>query len=159
MGPDNRLYLVAHTGSGTGIAISELYVFRPDQDMEMDHIDFDQLTDALSGAIRVRYDSRTDRAGIYALNGTLLAEAGIGTIGLPPDEAFVPDAYYCGAYLYYTVLENGGILVSFDVRLRADGSIGDGALNDDPMLTAEVLLQFDENGSVSGLTVGNLSIE
>ena len=159
MGPDHRLYLIAHTGSGTGISISELYVFRPDQDMTMDHIDFGQLTDALSGAIRVRYDSRTERAGIYDLNGTLLAEAGIGAIGIKPDEAFVPDAYYCGAYLHYTVSENGSIQASFDVRLRADSSVGDGALNNDPMLTAEVRLQFDESGSVSGLTVENLSIE
>ena len=159
VGPDHRLYLIAHTGSGTGISISELYVFRPDQDMAMDHINFDQLTDALSGAIRVRYDSRTERAGIYDLNGTLLAEAGIGAIGIQPDEVFVPDSYYCGAYLHYTVSENGSIQASFDVRLRADSSVGDGALNNDPMLTAEVRLQFDESGSVSGLTVENLSIE
>ena len=152
MGPNHCLYLIAHTGSGTGIAISELYVFRPDQG-------FDQMTDALSGAIRVRYDSRTERAGIYDLHGTLLAEAGIGAIGIQPDEVFVPDSYYCGAYLDYAVSENGDILVSFDMRLLADGSVGDGALNDDPMLTAEVFLQFDESGSVSGLTVENLSVE
>ena len=125
----------------------------------MDHIGFGQLTDTLNRTIRVRYDSRTERAGVYDLHGSLLAEAGIGAIGIQPDGAFVLDSYYCGAVLHYTVSESGGIQVSFDVRLRADGSDGDGALNDDPMLTAEVFLQFDESGSVSGLTVENLSVE
>lgn len=159
MGPGSRLYLIVHAGSGTGVSVSDLYVFRPDQDMEMDRIGYGQLTDALSRAIRVRYDSRTDRAGVYDLHETLLAEAGIGAIGIQPDEAFVPDSYYCGAYLHYTVSESGGIRVSFDVRLRQDGSVGDGTLNDDPMLTAEVLLQLDENGKLSGFTLGDLSTE
>ena len=158
MGPDDRLYLIVHAGSGTGVSISELYVFRPDQDMEMGRIDYVQLTDALSRAIRVRYDSRTDRARVYDLHGTLLAEAGIGAIGIQPDEVFAPDSYYCGAYLHYMVSENGGIRGSFDVRLCADGSVGDGTLHDNPMLTAEVLLQFDESGSLSGFIVENISV-
>ena len=80
----------------------------------------------------IPYDRRTDRAGVYDLHGTLLAEAGTGAIGIQPDEAFVPDSYYCGAYLHYTASDNGSVQVSFDVRLCADGSAGDGTLKEIP---------------------------
>ena len=153
MGPDQLLYLIVYTGSGTGVSISELYVFQPNHDMEWYRIDPDDLTDALNQAIWVQYDRRTERASVYDSNGTLLRRAGICVIGALPDQPFTPDLYCCGAYQHYAVLEDGGITVSFYVSLIDDSGIGEGGLDGDHMLTAQVFLQFDGNGSVSGFTV------
>ncbi len=153
MGPDQLLYLIVHTRLGTGVSVSELYVFQPDHDMEWYRIDPDDLTDALNQAIRVQYDRRTERVSVYDSNGTLLRRAGISVIGALPDQVFTPDLYCCGAYQHYVVLEDGRITVRFYVSLIDDSNIGEGGLYGDHMLTAEVLLQFDGNGGVSGFTV------
>ena len=125
-GADGLLYLTAHTGTGTGIAYSELYVFRPDADMAMEHVPYGDVTGALSEAVRVWYNSETGRAAVYDRDGTLLLESAVSAMGALPDEPFAPDSYFCGAVLGYEVQEGGGFTAQFDVRLCGDAAMGEG---------------------------------
>lgn len=104
------LYMICETGTGTGVAIDELLVFRLDGGtVTCQAVDSGAVADAFAARLTAQLHPQSEESlfegewvTFGAEQGTLLS-GGLTALGLPTGADTTPASYFCGQFLGYTM--------------------------------------------------------
>ncbi len=102
----SRIYVSCHTGGGTGVTVSELYVFQVrGSQIEPYYLDINELADRLSSKLTMSYDGESKKVTVGSDGRPLITDS-LTTIGVTEGENVVPDSFYCGDQIWYSIDED-----------------------------------------------------
>lgn len=159
-GDGSEVYVSCHTGGGTGVSVSELYVFQIGGDqVEPYYLDINDLADRLGSEIAMSYDEKNNTAAVYAGGRQIMADSPAAFIGAADSGNIIPDSYYCGNQITYT-LGTGTVNVSWTPTLYTQEQPGaQGYLADLVSINADIRFTHDGDGTITGFDLGEVTAE
>ncbi len=155
----SKLYVSCHTGGGTGVSVSELYVFQVDNNqVEPYYVDINDLANSLSDKIAMAYDAESKRVTVSSAGKEIITDS-LFTIGGADGANTVPDSFYCGDQISY-IIDGDSIRVSWVPTLYTqEGSGAQCYLENLVSLEADISFIYDSHGDISGFDIGEVKAE
>ncbi|HBN83459.1 MAG TPA: hypothetical protein DDZ89_06400, partial [Clostridiales bacterium] len=154
----SKIYVNCHTGSGTGVAVSELYVFRVDNNqIEPYYIDINDLVNRLGEQISISYDSDYEKVTVSSDSKTILIDRLTSFIGANNNDNLSPSSFYCGDFIYF-IQEGDSLKVNWNPVLYAKEQPGAQCyLYNLDTLEAELFFIYDSHGNITGFDIGEVT--
>ncbi len=151
----SKIYVSCHTGSGTGVSVSELYVFQVSSNqMEPYYVDINDLADCLSSKIAMSYDAESKKVTVYSGGRQIMTDSLTSFIGTVDSENITPGCFYCGDQISY-ILDGDSVRVSWVPTLYAQEQTGvQSYLENMISLKADMNFAYDNNGNIKGFDLG-----
>lgn len=153
----SEIFVACHTGSGTGVSISDLHVFQVSGSQAVPyHLDIGSMVDSLNDKITMSYDAESKTVTVRA-DGVQIAADSLVSIGTPDGTDIMPDGFYFGNQIWYT-LSGNSVKVSFVPTLYSQAQPGVQCyLEHMPPFEADVGFTYDGNGAVTGFDMGEIT--
>ncbi|MCD7948096.1 MAG: copper amine oxidase N-terminal domain-containing protein [Oscillospiraceae bacterium] len=150
----DELYISVHLGSGTGTAISELYIFQMNDITAPHHLETSTLVHALNENISTAYDTARQQVTLY-WDGSKIAESDFSAFGATQEKSLAPERFYCGNQIDYS-FEDHTIKLIFQPTLYFDQTGVQGSI--DIYLESEVSPLYNHDGLITGFDLGKAVI-
>ncbi len=153
------IYISCHTGSGTGVSVSELYAFRvSDNQIRPYYVDINDLANRLADKITVTYDAESKKVIINS-NGRNIMTDSLFAIGAADGENTVPDGFYCGDQIHYSLGGDSAKVLWMPVFFTQKGAGVQSYLESQVFLEADLSFIYDSNGNITGFDLGEVMPE
>jgi len=143
-----KLFVSCHTGNGTGMSLSQLYVFQIKDKAKEFYVDINRLVELLNNKLIMTYDFKNNIMTIYSEGKQIATDHLIMS-------DVIPDGFYCGKFIAYKFNDNG-INVICDPILNTKGQSVDNQLAN-ISLESDIKFQYDKNGKIIGFDIGEIT--
>ena len=148
-----ELYFSPRAGSGTGVSISELYVFNMDNFSAPYYLDIGLLVSRVNERIDISIDLESRTANVYWME-KLITRSEIEFFGMNYDDEIAPDKFYCGNQIGYKYEENSVKLVFIPVIYCSRQPGVEGNFKSNNCFECVITFDHDFQGDVIGFSLG-----
>ena len=150
-----EIYVSLHTGIGTGVSISELYVFQMNHIATPYYLDINNLVNSLNEKLSMLYNPETKTVTVFWV-GNQIAESELSVIGVNPDTEIVPESFYCGNHIDY-MFEGNAIKLIFESSVCTISQPGaQGSLKNISNFESEISFNYNDEGNIVDFNLGEI---
>lgn len=147
----SKLYVSCSTGTGTGMATSELYVFQiNNNEVEPYYVDINELTELLINKLDMIYNTTSKNMTIYMEGKQIATDTLIGNEG-------IPERFYIGDFIYY-VMDGDTIRVICKPTIYLQDQVGIPSYLESVSFEADINFNVNSNGKIIGFGIGELVV-